>query len=202
VKPGFVAACNEIMAREGSSYIGAQYGRQVNVGFPIGLTHKKWVHGWQPVLGTEYPSWAINPGQVFGRAYVERFLEFPDLDRVLDLSDATGVWGPEEFIYPTMADAMGCNPVAYPSQSAIGARRHSPAAIRDFIADPRVHWIHKVGQKPDDYDRAIVMALAAGTQPDWEDAERSYRPQTAIRRIGRRALKAKRYQLAGHFRRA
>src|SRR5439155_20317834 len=102
LKEGFVPGCEAFMDWLQSAYLGVLYGPRVVEEYPIGLTERKWERSWRPIVQTAVPSRVLNPGQVFGAAYVEKLMAFPLLDELMNLADETGVWAPEEFIYPTM----------------------------------------------------------------------------------------------------
>jgi hypothetical protein len=66
-------------------------------------------------------------------------------------------------IYPTLAVAMGCNPVQNPGERAVQLRWHGAADFLGYVADEDVHWVHRVSMDAEASDRRLLRDAEAGT---------------------------------------
>ncbi|HUC37232.1 MAG TPA: hypothetical protein VMR97_08925 [Acidimicrobiales bacterium] len=132
-----------------------------------------WRRWWQPLFGTEQASWAMNPGLVFRRGFGEKALRFANLAKLLRLGRRSRVFGVEEFIYPTLADAMGCDPLRYPGESGVSTvHTVEPGDLRRYLDTESVFFLHKVAMQEDDPVRLAVNELRLGRAPELPEAPR------------------------------
>jgi hypothetical protein len=199
VKPGFVERYEMTMRQYNAEYLGARYWVSKPGYYQIGLSTKRWKTHYQPILGTEDPSWVLSAGQVFTPTCIDRILSFPHLERLLGMFDNTGIWCPEEMLYPTLAAALGCNPFESPATPSTSVYRHPPSVLREFVEHPRIHWVHKVGTSQSDYDRIAISMLMEQGFVEWDEVERRYTPPGPLARLGRRGLMSLWYQFWGRF---
>jgi len=129
---------------------------------PLRRFHSGWKRIWGPLFGTDAPSWAYSPGQVFRKEFIEKTTEFPNFDRIIELATKSRLLGIEELIYATLADAMGCNPLRFPEESG----NHQPIVdlhrLKMYLDLPTVHMIHKIDMDPEDPVRQAVRELQHG----------------------------------------
>lgn len=126
-----------------------------------------WRRWWQPLFGTRYGSWALNPGMVFRREYCEKLLSFPKRESVLRRARLSRLYGIEEFVWASFATAMRCRPVRNPGSHGVIVPVHAPATFRAAIEDPDVFLVHKIPMALDHPHRRIVKALRENREPDW-----------------------------------
>lgn len=129
----------------------------------------KWRRWWQPVLGTDAPYGAFNPGQIFRRDLVERIVRFPALPEIEERAARSALKTPEEVILPTLAVRLNANPRSNPGGRAVKIRRHSPAEIKSYLPDETETFLHKVDMTYDAPERRIVRALRRGDPPEFPD---------------------------------
>jgi hypothetical protein len=124
-----------------------------------------WRRWWQQLFGTGCPSFAVNPGMVFRREYVDKTLRFSMSPAIIKRAARSRIYGIEEFIYPTLAVTLGCNPVSNPGSWGIGGER-TPTEIRWCLGDTDVFLLHKVRMDLDIPERRIIREIALGHEPD------------------------------------
>jgi hypothetical protein len=123
---------------------------------------------WQQLLGIEHPLRCFNPVQVFGAAYVQRFLAWPLRHQLLDRIARTRLEALEEIVWPSLARTLGLQPLALPGGAALQLGRHTPQQLRQHLDDPDVHVLHKVGLEPGATDRRLVREHLAGRSPRFD----------------------------------
>lgn len=124
-----------------------------------------WPLWWRRVFGDTPASWAHNPGMVFRRSAVQRIVAWPELDRMLRISGRSRLHGVEEFVYPTIADRLGCRPLRHPEQSGNHPEPVDIPALHEYLASPSCYWIHKVPLDIGDPVRKEVRELQEGRAP-------------------------------------
>jgi hypothetical protein len=160
---GFASYLDAVMGD--AAYLGTRF-HQVEQGWwdnPIGRRARwKWAEGWRDLIGTPGPHHSFNPGQVFRREYVEKLAALPQLDQIIARADASRLRALEEVIYPSLAVAMDCRPMANPGSRAITLKWYPPARIADFIADESVFLVHRVSTDLGSADRRMIHDALAG----------------------------------------
>jgi hypothetical protein len=168
VRRGFAGALDVMMAD--SEYMGASYviaGPWYPTWDSVRRFNLSWPRWWQPLFKTKHGSWALNPGLVFRREYVEKLRAFDATPRVLARARRSRLYGIEEFVWASFASAMRCRPMANPGSVGIRYRYHSPASLRASIEHPDVYVLHKMPMALDHPHRRIVADLRASRDPDW-----------------------------------
>lgn len=141
--------------------------------------HYHWRQVWQPIFGTENPYHCFNPGQIFRRDYVERFMTFSKRHDLLTRTERSMLPVLEEMIFPTLAMTLECNPRMHPGSQVPPARdiqsqesairwekRHSPREICRHVDDPHAFLIHPVPMTRDAPERTFVLAIQRGGAVD------------------------------------
>jgi hypothetical protein len=179
VRGGLAAHLERTM--EASAFMGAGYlvagpwfpewdcARRINFG---------WGRWWRPLFGTDFPSWAFNPGLVFRREYVQKALRFEALPRIMARAARSRIYGIEEWIYATLAVSLGCNPIRNPGSSALQNRLLTVTEIRDALDDPAVHVLHKLGGGGAP-ERELLRQVRRGRSVDWVPAGGAAEPEPA-----------------------
>lgn len=149
----------------GAAYMGVRF-HEVAPGWrenPIGRRARwKWGEGWRDLLGTPWPCHSFNPGQVFGREYVEKLAAFPNLDQIIARAEASRLRAIEEVVLPSLAAGMDCRPIANPGSRALTLKWYPPATLADFLADESVFLVHRVSMDLGAADRRMVNDTLAG----------------------------------------
>lgn len=170
IKPGIEDYLETVMAS--SNYMAVDFSEVLpdTTWKPGRRFHLKWPTIWQPIFGTRNPFGCFNPGQVFGRQYVERLMHFPRLSELRLRVERSRFPFLEEMILPTLAVVLDCNPrrLPIPDESAIRfLGYHSPEEIDRYRRDPDMyHLIHPVNMTLDAPDRDMVRAVMAGDGVD------------------------------------
>jgi hypothetical protein len=150
--------------------------------------HLKWPTIWQPIFGTRNPFGCFNPGQVFGRQYVERLMQFPKLEELRRRVERSHLSFLEEMIFPTLAVVLDCKPrrMPIPDQSAIRfLGYHAPEEIDRYRHDPDMYLIHPVSMMVDAPDREMIRAVMNGDGVDLSAFQAAYvqrQPRQAARK--------------------
>jgi hypothetical protein len=177
IKSGIEDYLDRVMAN--ANYMGAEF-NEILPGTdwkPGQRFHLKWPTIWQPIFGTRYPFGCFNPGQVFGRIYIERFMQFARLEELRTRVERSHLPSLEEMIYPTMAVVLDCAPrrLPLPEQSAIRYRGyHSPEEIARYLRDPDVFMIHPVTMSASSPERQMLGQLARGQHVDVAAFQRAF----------------------------
>lgn len=187
LRPGLEDTVGHVLATQRSSYLGTNFWKRTSKDLPFGMTEHAWERDWQPLLGTDRPYGCLNPGQVFGRTFVERLLAHPKLDDLLVQLDRTTIHAMEEVAWPSLAVAMDCSPYWVPYSDGITLQRHSPSALRSFLETPWIHLVHKVSPDPEAPDRMIVRQLMRGETPDFDSISDGYLRKPFLRRHASKA---------------
>jgi hypothetical protein len=169
IKPGIEDFLDSVMAN--ASYMAVEFNEiPPDTDWKPGQRfHLKWPTIWQPIFGTRYPFGCFNPGQVFGRPYIERLMRFPKLDELRARVERSHFPFLEEMIFPTLAVVLDCEPrrMPLPDQSALRfLGYHSPEEIAGYLRDPNVFMIHPVTMNVSSPERELVRALARGGTVD------------------------------------
>ena len=187
IKPGLAEYLEQTMAN--SLYMANNFMETPpGTDWPTGRFHwLKWKQVWQPIFGTRNPYGCFNPGQVFRREYVERLMAFPKLPELLAAIERSHMPAMEEMIYPTLAVALDAAPLRHPGSqvpprwdipgqtSALRVmKRHSPADIRAYLADPNVHLIHPVPLDMAAPERQLVRMLRDGRPVDYAAFQKAF----------------------------
>jgi len=177
IKPGIEAYLEQTMAN--SAYMGTEFSEiRPSTTWTTGRQfHYKWKRIWQPLFGTEYPYGCFNPGQVFRRQYVERFMSFPRLDELRRRIEHSHRPNLEELVFPTMAVVLDCAPRRWlvRDQTAVRfAGYQSPGEMLTYRDDPHAFLVHPVTMDADAPSRALVRHLLAGENVDRRAYEREF----------------------------
>ena len=154
--------------------------------------HLKWRTIWQPMFGTRYPFGCFNPGQVFGRTYIERLMQFPRLDELRARVERSHFPFLEEMIFPTLAVVLDCAPrrMPLPDQSAIRfLGYHAPEEIARYRRDPDVFMIHPVTMNVASPEREMLRQLSRGEHVDVAEFQEAF-VQRQPRQAARKQLRA------------
>jgi hypothetical protein len=165
IKPGIEAYLEQTM--RASNYMAVEFNEiPPDTNWKPGRRfHLKWKSIWQPIFGTHYPFGCFNPGQVFGRTFVERIMQFPRLAELRTRVERSHFPFLEEMIFPTLAVALDCAPrrMPLPDQSAIRfLGYHPPQEIDAYRRDPDVFMIHPVTMHVDSPEREMLRAVVRG----------------------------------------
>jgi hypothetical protein len=131
-----------------------------------------WPRWWQPLFGTEFGSWAFNPGSVFRREYTEKLHRFVTAERILRRALRSRLYAIEEFIWPSFAAAMECRPLRSPGSVALSDHLHSTASFRSCLDNPDVFLVHKMPMDVEHPQRQVLRALRERRTPDWSGLDR------------------------------
>ncbi len=138
---------------------------------------------WGSVLPVPDPWRCFNPVQCFSSRYVETYRAWPERADFLDRVLSSGVDAIEEIAWPTAGAALGLRLAGLGQDQAMRLRPPTPRELRDHLADPAVHFVHKVRTTPDALERQLLLAHLRSEAIDWERAEK----QAARERRGPRA---------------
>jgi hypothetical protein len=188
VKPGLEAYLEATMAE--SSYMATEFSEipPSTTWRPGRRFHYKWSSIWQPLFGTENPFGCFNPGQAFGRQYVERLMQFPKLDELRARIERSHLPFLEEMVFPTLAVVLDCAPMRsrIPDQSAIRFLGYqSPAEILGYRDNPDVFLIHPVAMNVDSPERELVRTFRRGQTVDLDEFQTAFtqrQPPQAMRK--------------------
>lgn len=146
---------------------------------------KEWNTGWSEVFGISTPYGCFNPGQVFRRSYVERFLNYPKFNDLIHLINQSSLSSLGEIIFTTMAHVLVSNPRRMPyHDSAIRYRKpHSSQDVKFYLNHGNIYLIHPVPMEYNTQIRQFVRFLMEGKQKEaWEmnwkvdDVKYDYKP--------------------------
>jgi hypothetical protein len=177
IKPGIEEYLDRVMAD--ANYMGVEFNEipPETDWKPGQRFHLKWPTIWQPIFGTRYPFGCFNPGQVFSRIYIERFMQFPRLHELRTRIERSHLPSLEEMIFPTMAVVLDCAPrrLPLPDQSAIRyVGYHSPEDIARYLRDPDAFMIHPVTMSASSPERQMLAQLARGQNVDVAEFQRAF----------------------------
>jgi hypothetical protein len=177
--------------------------------YPGRVHHRHWKHEWQPVFGTENPYHCFNPGQIFRREYVDRFMRFSKRDEMLARAERSAAPVLEEMIFATLAVTLGCNPRIHPGSQIPPARdlasqvsairwrkRHSPREIQRCLDDPHAFLLHPIPMRMDAPERQLIRGLRNGERVDLDRYQRAYESSIARERASVMAAKERLAALA------
>lgn len=188
IKPGLEDYLEVTM--RGSSYMAVDFNEILpsTTWKPGRRFHYKWNSIWQPLLGTRNPFGCFNPGQTFGRQYIERLMEFPRLEELQQRVQRSHLPFLEEMLFPTLAVVLECAPLRarLPDRSAIRFIGYqTPTEIMRYRDDPDVFMIHPVTMEVDSAERKLVRALRSGESVDVAAAQAAFsesHPPLALRK--------------------
>lgn len=169
LKPGLAYHLAGALERAGAAYLGAHFGEVLpdTPWRPGRRFHRKWSGVWQDLFGLPHPYRSFNPGQVFSGAYLEAFARWPRRLELMRAVDSTRLDALDEIVWATLAVALGTGAAEHPGGRALQLRRHSPQELGDYVSDPDVFLVHRVGMQVDAPERRLVRSLAAGVVPDF-----------------------------------
>jgi hypothetical protein len=93
-------------------------------------------------------------------------------------------------VWATMAVTLECAPREYPWSVGTAVRylkRHSPADIRDYLADPDVFFIHPVTMRLDAPERRFIRSLREGQPVDYLALQQEFNAFKVTLSPGKRA---------------
>jgi len=166
VRDGF----EEFLHREmvSSGYMGTNF-HLLNSGefhkWEIGRYFLRHWREWQSLFGDVRPAGCFNPGQVFREDFVDRLLDFPMLNAILDKARGSRLPALEEVIYATLAVALDANPTTNPGSNAISLHIYDSRHLSTFLKDPSIFLIHKVQMDVNSPDRMFLRAVRDGCIP-------------------------------------
>lgn len=146
----------------------------------------KWPGEWQGLFGIEHPRRSFNPGQVFSPSYVTAFATWEKRDRLLQMLAGTRLDALDEIVWATLGPALGLRTASHPGDRGLQLRRHAPVELADYLADPDVHLVHRVGMTVEALDRRLLRELRDGKSVDWS-VPANYATDVARPSIPRRA---------------
>lgn len=188
IRPGFSAFLDRIM--KNSEYIGLLRGETGKITTetnwrPGRRFLRDWNHGWSKVFGIETPYGCFNPGQVFHKRYVEKFIQYPKFNELLTQIEQSRLSSLGEMIFTTMAYVLDCHPKRLPyHDSAVRYRKpHSSQDIKKYLIQDHVYFLHPVPMEYNTQVRRFVRYLMEGKEQqawavDWkiEDVKYDYKP--------------------------
>jgi hypothetical protein len=144
--------------------------------------HVKWSTIWQPIFGLRYPYGCFNPGQVFGRTYIERLMRFSKLQELRSRVERSHFPFLEEMIFPTLAVVLDCEPRRMPLPDSSAIRflgLHSPEEIQRYRHNPDVFLIHPVTMDVTAPEREMVRAVSRGGRVNIDAFQAAYTRRAA-----------------------
>lgn len=209
IKPGLERYLEAAMADSSYMAINFMETRADTDWHPGQLQHRHWTREWQPIFGTENPYHCFNPGQVFRREYVDRFMRFPKRDELMARAERSRAPVLEEMILPTLAVSLDCRPRSHPGSQVPPARnlesqvsairwrkRHSPREIERFLHDPDAFLLHPISMSVDAPERRFARALREGERVDVDESQRAFESSVSREWAAARAPKAQLDRLA------
>ncbi|GAA2682972.1 MULTISPECIES: hypothetical protein [Actinosynnema] len=204
IKPGLAEHLDRIMGD--ASYLGANF-HKVRPGWadnPIGRRARwKWDEGWRDLTGSPAPYHSFNPGQIFGREYVEKLAALPHLDRIVARAEASRLEVLEEILYPTLAVSMGCRALSNPGSHALTLRWYAPTELQEFLEDDSVYLVHRVSGDPGAGDRRMIQDSLDGRLRPVAEYDDAHVPSDLRRRtkiLAERFVRRRKLDLIAKFR--
>jgi hypothetical protein len=185
LKSGFPEHLRSVMT--GSAYVGAHFAEVLpdTPWRPGRRFHRKWSGAWQQLFDLPHPYRAFNPGQVFGREYVDAFMAWPRRQDLMAAVEQTRLDALEEIVWPTLAASLDLRPMDAPGGRSLQLRRHAPTEIGDYVDDPSTFLLHRVGMTVDAPERVILRRLAAGENVEFPDVPYDYATEVARPSVAR-----------------
>ncbi|MEH7235380.1 hypothetical protein [Bacillus sp. JJ1562] len=173
-KPGFSEFLDHTMAD--SLYMGVNLQKiEKGTDWIIGRRFLyKWPKRFKHFFEIETPYGSFNPGQVFRREYVSHFVNDPMTGALMKAVEKSKLAALEEVIYATYAVKIQGNPICNPGSHAMVHRRHLLNEIQEYLQDPSVYFVHKVGMDVNDPDRVFLQQIRQRKVPDIQSISEDY----------------------------
>jgi hypothetical protein len=163
LKPGFEEQLALVLSN--FAYIGTRFyaSQPWSPGDPDRYVWQWWDRFWADLLKAPQPYNVFNPGQVFRKDLVERFVADPAMPGIMSAVESSRVQSMEEIVYPTRAVAMGVPATSHPGSHAMRTYDFDADELEILAGDPNVFLVHKIAHG---YQRAAVdRLLRQGANP-------------------------------------